>query len=319
MLLASLAILIGFLLLTWSADRFVDGAASLARNFNISPMIIGLTIVSICTSFPEMLVSAMAALDGNRDMGIGNAIGSNITNIGLVIGLTAIIAPIGVQSLTIRREFPVLFLVMFLAFALMTDGTLDRFDGAFLAGGLVLLLLWLVRLGKNEQHDKLEEEFSETLPAAMSTRQSLIWFLIGLVLLLVSSRIVVWGAVEIARIMGVSDLVIGLTIVAIGTSLPELVASIASVLKNEADLAIGNVIGSNMFNILAVLSMPALIHPGSFSSDILLRDFPVMLLFSIILFIAAFGFRAAGKINRLEGVLLTCGYAAYLYLLYLQA
>lgn len=319
MLMASLAVLTGFLLLTWSADRFVDGAASLARNFNISPMIIGLTIVSLCTSFPEMLVSAMAAIEGNRDMGIGNAIGSNITNIGLVIGLTAIIAPIGVQSLTIRREFPVLFMVMFLAFALMADGNLDRFDGAFLVSGLALLLWWLVRLGKNEQHDRLEEEFSETLPPAMSTRQSLIWFVIGLVVLLISSRIVVWGAVEIARLMGISDLVIGLTIVAIGTSLPELVASIASVLKNEADLAIGNVIGSNMFNILAVLSMPALIYPGTFSSDILLRDFPVMLLFSIVLFITAFGFRAAGKINRLEGALLTCGYAGYLYLLYLQA
>lgn len=236
MLLAALAVLAGFLLLTWSADRFVDGAASLARNFNISPMIIGLTIVSLCTSFPEMLVSAMAAMQGNRDLGIGNAIGSNITNIGMVIGLTAIIAPVAVQSLTIRREFPVLFMIMFLAFALMADSNLDRFDGGILLAGLVLILWWLVRLGRNEQHDRLEEEFSETLPAPMSTRQALTWFMIGLVILLASSRIVVWGAVEIAKIMGISDLVIGLTIVAVGTSLPELVASVVSVLKKRPTL-----------------------------------------------------------------------------------
>ena len=317
MLLASLAVAIGFVLLAWGADRFVDGAAAIARNFNISPMIIGLTIVSLCTSFPEMLVSAMAAIGDNRDLGIGNAIGSNITNIGLVIGLTAIIAPLSVKSLTLRREFPVLFLVMFLAFALVADGDLDRFDGFFLAGGLVLLLWWLVQLGKNERHDPLEEEFSELLAAPMGLKDSLLWFAVGLVVLLTSSRIVVWGAVEIATLMGISELIIGLTIVAIGTSLPELVASIVSVRKNEADLAIGNVIGSNMFNILAVLSMPALIRPGAFDSDILLRDFPVMLMFTVALFVMAFGLKRDGIVNRFEGLLLAGGYAGYTYLLYL--
>ena len=317
MLLAALAVVVGFLLLAWGADRFVDGAAALARNFNVPSMIIGLTIVSLCTSFPEMLVSAMAAFGNNRDLGIGNAIGSNITNIGLVIGLTAIIAPLSVKSLTLRREFPVLFLVMFLAFALVADGNLNRFDGFFLAGGLILLLWWLVRMGRNERHDPLEEEFSELLATPMELKAALLWFAAGLAVLLVSSRIVVWGAVEIATLMGVSELVIGLTIVSIGTSLPELVDSVVSVRKNEADLAIGNIIGSNMFNILAVLSMPALIRPGAFGSDILLRDFPVMLLFTVALFVMAFGMRQGGVINRFEGLLLAGGYAGYLYLLYL--
>lgn len=319
MLLASLAIIIGFLLLIWGADRFVDGASSMAKNFRIPPMIIGLTIVSLGTSFPEMLIAAMAAIEGNSDLGIGNALGSNIANIGLVLGCTALIAPLTVKSLTLRREFPVLFLVMFLAFALMADGDLSRWDGVALVAGLAILLWWLVKLGKRDRHDPMEEEFADVIPAHMSMKTSVIWFLVGLLVLLFSSRLVVWGAVEIAQILGISDLVIGLTIVAIGTSLPELVASIASVLKNEAELAIGNVIGSNMFNLLAVLSMPALIHPHVFSSDILLRDLPVMFVFTAAMFVMAFGFRSQGSINRPEGALLASGFCAYLYLLYIQA
>jgi cation:H+ antiporter len=319
MLLASLAIIIGFLLLIWGADRFVDGASSMAKNFRIPPMIIGLTIVSLGTSFPEMLIAAMAAFGGNSDLGIGNALGSNIANIGLVLGCTALIAPLTVKSLTLRRELPVLFLVMFLAFALMADGDLSRWDGTVLLVGLAILLWWLVKLGKRDRHDPMEEEFEDVIPAHMPMKRSVIWFLVGLLVLLFSSRLVVWGAVEIAQILGISDLVIGLTIVAIGTSLPELVASIASVLKNEAELAIGNVIGSNMFNLLAVLSMPALIHPQAFSSDILLRDLPVMFAFTIAMFVMAFGFRSRGRINRSEGALLISGFCAYLYMLYIQA
>jgi cation:H+ antiporter len=319
MMLASLAIIVGFLMLVWGAGRFVDGASSMAKNLRIPPMIIGLTIVSLCTSFPEMLVSAMAAIEGNGDLGIGNALGSNIANIGLVLGLTAMIAPLAVKSLTLRRELPVLFLVMFLAFALMADGDLNRWDGTALLIGVAILLWWLVKLGKRERHDPMEAEFSDIIPAHMSMKTSVIWFLVGLIVLLFSSRLVVWGAVEIAQILGVSDLVIGLTIVAIGTSLPELVASIISVLRNETELAIGNVIGSNMFNLLAVLSMPALIYPQAFSSDILMRDLPVMFAFTIALFIMAFGFRSQGRINRLEGALLAIGFCAYLYLLYIQA
>lgn len=319
MLPASLAIIGGFLLLVWGADRFVDGASSIAKNFRIPPMIIGLTIVSLCTSLPEMLVSATAAMEGNSDLGIGNALGSNIANIGLVLGCAAMVAPLTVKSLTLRREMPVLFLVMFLAFALMADGDLNRWDGIVLLTGVIVLLWWLVKLGKRDRHDPMEEEFADVIPAHMSMKMSVIWFIVGLLVLLFSCRLVVWGAVEIAQILGISDLVIGLTIIAIGTSLPELVASIVSVLRNESELAIGNVIGSNMFNMLAVLSMPALIHPHAFSSDVLLRDLPVMFAFTIVMFVMAFGFRSHGRINRPEGALLVSGFCAYLYMLYIQA
>ncbi|MDT8376348.1 MAG: calcium/sodium antiporter [Mariprofundaceae bacterium] len=318
MLPASLAVVAGFILLAWSADRFVDGAASIARHFRISPMIIGLTIVSLCTSFPEMLVAALAASAGNSDIGIGNALGSNIANIGLVLGITAMISPLSVQSLTLRREIPVLFLVMFLALALMADGDLSRVDGMALLAGLLLMLWWLTRLGIKERNDPLEDEYDDVIPAGMTLKRSMFWFVTGLAVLIISSRIVVWGSVEIAHMFGISDLVIGLTIIAIGTSLPELMASVMGALKGEHDLAIGNVIGSNMFNILAVLSMPALIHPQAFAADALLRDFPVMLLFSVALFLMAFGFRSDGRINRLEGALLAGGFIGYLYLLYLQ-
>ncbi len=319
MLLASLAIVAGFVLLAWSADRFVDGAASIARYFRISPMIIGLTIVSLCTSFPEMLVAALAAFDGNSDLGIGNALGSNIANIGLVLGVTAMISPLSVRSLTLRREMPVLFLVMFLALALMADGDLDRVDGIILLTGLLLMLWWLTRLGLRERNDPLEAEYSDVIPATLPLKRSIFWFVTGLAVLLISSRIVVWGSVEIAQMLGISDLVIGLTIIAIGTSLPELMASIVSVLKGEHDLAIGNVIGSNMFNVLAVLSMPALIHTQAFAADALLRDFPIMLAFSAALFLMAFGFRSDGRLNRFKGTLLVGGFCGYLFLLFIQS
>jgi len=312
------AILTGIMLLVWSADRFVDGASSVARNLRVPPMVIGLTIVSIGTSLPEMIVAAMAALDANRDLGIGNAIGSNIANIGLVLGVTALIMPLAVKSMTLRREMPVLFLVTAFAFALMSDGELDFIDGIMLLAGLVLMLIWIARIGLKDRHDPLVQEFTESIPDQMTMRQSVFWFMVGLLVLMASSRMVVWGAVEVAHALGVSDLVIGLTIVAIGTSLPELVASITSALKGEADMAIGNVIGSNMFNLLAVLAMPALIYPGTFAAPALLRDFPIMLGFTIALFMVSFGLKL-GKVNRFEGALLLAGFAAYLYLLFLQA
>jgi len=320
MLLAVAAIVVGVALLIWGADRFVDGAASVAKNLRVPPMVIGLTIVSLGTSLPEMIVSAMAALDGNRDLGIGNVLGSNIANIGLVLGITALVIPLTVTSMTLRREMPVMFMVTFLAFALMADGVLSMGDGIILVIGLVLLLTWITMLGLRDRHDPLVAEFTESIPDQMSMARSLMWFVIGLVLLIASSRMVVWGAVEIAHYLGVSDLVIGLTIVAIGTSLPELVASLVSALKGEADMAIGNVIGSNMFNLLAVLAMPALIHPGAFAADALIRDFPIMIGFSIALFAVSFGLKKqGGVINRLEGGLLTAGFGGYLVLLYMQS
>jgi cation:H+ antiporter len=312
------AIAVGVLLLIWSADRFVDGASVLASNLRVPPMVIGLTIVSIGTSLPEMIVSAMAALDGNRDLGIGNAIGSNIANIGLVLGVTALVTPLAVQSMTLRREMPVLFLVTVFAFVLMADGRLDMMDGVGLCVGLIVMLLWIARIGLKDRDDPLVQEFTDSIPQQMSMGGAALWFVIGLLVLMASSRLVVWGAAEVAHALGVSDLVVGLTIVAIGTSLPELVASVASALKGEVDLAIGNVIGSNMFNLLAVLAMPALIRPGPFAPPALLRDFPIMAGFTVVLFIVSFGLKA-GRINRLEGCLLLGGFAAYLYLLALEA
>jgi len=312
------AILTGILLLVWGADRFVDGASSVARNLRVPPMVIGLTIVSIGTSLPEMVVAAAAAMDANRNLGIGNALGSNIANIGLVLGVTALVMPLTVKSMTLRREMPVLLLVTLFAFVLMSDGVLDFIDGIALIVGLVFVLLWISHIALKDRNDPLVHEFTDSIPEKMSMRQSVFWFVLGLLVLLGSSRLVVWGAVEIARTLGVSDLVIGLTIVAIGTSLPELVASIVGALKGEADLAIGNVIGSNMFNLLAVLAMPALIHPGAFDSQALLRDFPVMLGFTLTLFVVSFGLKT-GRISRLEGLFLVGGFAGYLYLLFLQA
>ncbi|MDX8383338.1 MAG: calcium/sodium antiporter, partial [Ghiorsea sp.] len=211
------------------------------------------------------------------------------------------------------------FFIMLLALALMLDGDLNHVDGVILLVSLGLLVWWLFKLGISERDELLEAEFAESIPENMDMKASVMWLIIGLVVLLLSSRMVVWGAVEIATFFGVSDLIIGLTIVAIGTSLPELVASIASVLKNEAELAIGNIIGSNMFNILAVLCMPAILAPGTFDPLTLTRDMPIMFAFTIMLFITAYGFKRAGRINRYEGGFLLSGYIAYMYVLFLQA
>ncbi|MDX8381399.1 MAG: calcium/sodium antiporter [Ghiorsea sp.] len=319
MFIASIAIIVGMALLVWSADKFVDGASGIAKNFQVPPLVIGLTIVSLCTSLPEMLVSMLAAFDGKNNLGIGNALGSNIANIGLVLGVTALISPLAVQSKVLRREFPVLMLIMFLSLILMWDGELSIVDGIILLVGLVMLVGWLLWLGLRERDATLAQEFSNSIPEDFDMKDSVTWFVVGLVVLLASSKLVVWGAVNIAVLFGVSDLVIGLTIVAIGTSLPELVASIASVLKNESELAIGNVVGSNMFNILAVLSMPALFAPGEFDSQSLTRDVPVMFAFTVALFIVAYGFRREGRINRIEGGLLVLSFISYLSLVYFQA
>jgi len=316
MILFCLAVVAGFLLLAWSADRFVDEASSIARILGVPPMIIGLTIVSLGTSAPEIVVSILAAVDGTPGMAIGNALGSNIANIGLVLGLTALIAPLTVRSQLIKRELPILFLVMLLALGLMLDGELGRLDGFVLLIGLVMLFWWLVLLGMRDRKDALQDEFSESIPASQSMQKSILWFFAGLIVLVFASRLVVWGAVHIAQTFGVSDLVIGLTIVAIGTSLPEVMACIVSVLKNEPDIAIGNVVGSNMVNILAVLSMPALIDPQVFDGEALYRDMPVMFAFTFALFLVAYGFRGPGRINRFEGGLLLSGFCAYLLLLY---
>ncbi len=317
LLLPVAAVIGGFAVLVWGADRFVIGAAATARNLGVSPLIIGLTIVGIGTSAPEILVSAMAAWQGNPALGVGNALGSNITNIGLVLGATALITPLVVRSETLRREYPLMFAIMLFSLVLLLDGEMSRLDGLLLLAGLVLMVIWMVRLGLRRDHDPMEDEYAQEIPH-LSTGRALAWLGLGLLLLLGSSRLLVWGAVDIAQAFGISDLVIGLTIVAVGTSLPELAASVMSALRGEPDIAIGNVIGSNMFNLLAVLGLPGLIHPTALAPEVLSRDFVFMIGLSIALFAMAYGFRGNGRVNRFEGALLLGGYAAWLYVLYLH-
>ncbi|WP_455198652.1 calcium/sodium antiporter [Kaarinaea lacus] len=313
MLMSWLAVLGGFAFLVWSAERFVMGASAVARNLGVAPLVIGMTIMGFGTSAPEMLVSSMAAANGNPAIGVGNALGSNIANIGLVIGATALIMPMAVQSGILKREYPVLLLITLLVGVLLADNELGRLDGSVLAGGCILLLLWLVRVSKHPRNtDPLETEFEIEIPTGLSMVQASLWTLVGLVILVLSSKVLVWGAVNIAQDMGISDLVIGLTIIAVGTSLPELAASVMSALKKEHDMAIGNIIGSNMFNMLAVLALPGLIRPSSLEPVVLHRDYPVMVAFTFVLFIMAYGFRKPGRVNRYEGGVLLAGFAAYM-------
>ncbi len=321
MMLSILAVISGFLLLVWSAERCVMGASATARNFGVSPMVIGLTIVGFGTSSPELLVSGMASWSGNTGLAIGNAVGSNIANIALVLGATALLAPLTVSSDTLRREFPLLLAVTLLAYWLVSDGVLGRFDGAILFISLIALIYLVVRIGLNSRNgsDPLTAEMEAELPAAMTTGRALFWLFLGLVVMLASSRLLVWGSVNIAQIFGVSDLVIGLTIIAVGTSMPELMASVMSVMKKESDLALGNIIGSNMFNLLGVLSLPGLIHPGGFEAALLTRDFPWLIGLTLVMFMMAYGFRGQRRIGRLEGGALLLAFGGYMVWLYITA
>lgn len=304
----------GLVLLTYGADRFVEGAAAAAYNLGVQPLLVGLVIVGFATSAPEMLVSGVAAYGGNPTVGIGNALGSNIANIGLVLGTTAILAPLVVRSAILQREFPMMFVVLLVASALLLDGELTRVDGVLLLLGLVAMIGGTVWLGLRARGsaDVLLQEFDQEIVAKMTTPRAVAWIIVGLALLLAGSHLLVTGAVDVARALGVSDVVIGLTIVAIGTSLPELAASVASALKNEPEIALGNVIGSNMFNALGVLAMPALIRPTRFEDAVVTRDVPVMLVLTVVLFFMAWARHGRpGRITRFEGTVLLAGFLAY--------
>jgi len=316
--LSIFAILGGFVALVWGADRFVNGASATASNFGISPLIIGLTIVGLGTSAPEIFVSIVAAWQGNPSLAVGNAIGSNIANIGLVLGCTAIMIPLIVKSEILRREYPVMFVIMLVALILMVDGHLGFWDGIILTSGVILMIYWIVSLSlRKNKRDPLEKEYAKEIPQ-LSTQMGIFWLIVGLIILLISSRFLVWGAVNVAHALGVSDLIIGLTIVAIGTSLPELAASLISAYKKEPDIAIGNIIGSNMFNLLVVLGLPGIIAPHMLDASVLSRDFPFMIGLSVALFAVAYGFRGDGRITRIEGALLLIAYFTYLGTIYWQ-
>ncbi len=316
MFLISVAIVLGLVILVWSSNQFINGAAALADNLGVSPMLIGLTVVGFGTSAPEILVSTMAAFNGNPGLAIGNAVGSNIANIGLILGFTALLIPLSVHSSVLRREYPLLLAVSVLALLLMWDGDLNRLDGIALAVTLVLVLGWMIYTAKTGAADPIAGEFDAEIPHNIPTQKAVVLLIGGLVFLLLSSRMLVWGAVNVAASLGVSDVIIGLTIVAVGTSLPELAATITSALKGEDDLAIGNVIGSNLYNLLAVLCIPGLVAPGAFSSEIMNRDLPVMMALTLFIFFVGYGLGKQGRINRVEGLFLLLCFIGYQTLLF---
>lgn len=302
----------GFILLVWAADRLVSGASALARNVGISPLIVGLTIVGFGTSAPEMVVSAMSSLRGNPSLAIGNAIGSNIANVGLILGLTAMIYPLRVERVTLKREFPILGLIMLIALGLMGNLYLSRMDGLVLACGLLLLVAGMVALGMARgQNDPLTSSLTENVPDGMQTPRAVFWILIGLFMLPLSAHILVNGAVTLALIAGVSEIVVGLTVVALGTSLPELAAAAASALLKKDDLAIGNILGSNMFNLLGVLGIAALVHPLPIDPVLLYRDVSVMFALTLGLFILVWRRRGPGLITRPAAVILFLSFLVY--------
>ena len=316
MTLAFIAVIAGLALLVWSADRFVEGAASTARHFNMPALLIGMVIVGFGTSAPEMVVSALASSQGNPGLALGNAYGSNIANIALILGLTALLSPIAVHSHVLRKGLPILTAVTALGAWQVWDGQITRVDAVVLLAVFVLLMIWTVWEGMRNSKDPLASEMEEKLDIdAMPLRRAVLWLVVGLLLLILSSRILVWGAVEIAQGFGVSDLIIGLTVVAVGTSLPELASSLIAVRRKEHDIALGNILGSNLFNTLAVVGIAGVIQPMSVEPVFFSRDMLVTVVLTLSLFVFGYGFRGPGRINRVEGaVLLSCfvAYTAYL-------
>jgi len=316
MALAIIAVIVGLALLVWSADRFVEGSASTARHFGVPPLLIGMVIVGFGTSAPEMVVSALASLQGNPGIALGNAYGSNITNIALILGVTALISPIAVHSQVLRKELPILAAVTALAAWQLMDGELTRLDAIVLIVVFGGLMAWTIQQGLKKREDALGAQIEGELEIhTMPIRRAVFWMVVGLALLVVSSRSLVWGAVEIAYGLGISDLIIGLTIVAVGTSLPELASSVIAARKGEHDIALGNVLGSNLFNTLAVVGIAGLISPMTVGPELLSRDILVMAALTLALFALGYRHRRPGRINRIQGtILLACfvGYTAFL-------
>ncbi|MBF4425183.1 calcium/sodium antiporter [Vibrio anguillarum] len=308
-------LIVGLVFLVWSADKLVFGSAALARNFGISPLVIGMTILAMGSSAPEMMVSATAALDGKTDTAVGNVLGSNIANIALILGITALIKPLSVSSAVLRRELPLMIAVTLLAGALLWDNHLGFYEGVLLFALFAVFIIAMLRISRNEQKhgDTLLTEQESEIPQGVSNAKAAIWVVIGLIILPIAASVLVDNAVIIAKFFGMSDLVIGLTIIAVGTSLPELAASLTSVLKGEDDMAVGNIIGSNVFNILAVMGLPGILNPSILSEHAMGRDFWVMLGVSLLLVAMALG--KSRSINRIEGGVLFLafiGYQAYL-------
>ena len=323
MLIAAAAIIAGFAILIWSADLFIIGAAAIARNMGMSPIVIGMTIVSIGTSAPDVLVSLTAAFTGAGELAIGNAIGSNIANIGMVLGITLVVTPFVILQSAVKKELLIMLAVTAMAGVMLADNLLSGMEGMILLTALVLVMTFLLR--SQSKDPKLQEETGEEHPRELPALRAWLTFAAGLILLIASSRLLVWGAVFTAQSLGVSELLIGLTVVAIGTSLPELAATLASALRGHAEIAIGNVIGSNLFNLLAVMAIPGIVSSQTLASEVIYRDYPYMVLLTVILASAIYiggRRRKAPKgyayLGRIVGWFLVTLYALYYYLLYLS-
>lgn len=320
MLYYSAALLAGFLILFKSADVFVIGSIATAKNFSVSPMIIGLTVVALGTSAPEIFVAATSSLQGEPEIAIGNAIGSNIANIGMVLGFTAMLVPLKFRVDILRNDLPILIFVTLCAGASLIDHKLRAWDGILLLSGLGLFLFRLAMEHRKSSKMEMAAEISELgdIPP-MSTARASTLLLVSLVFLLFSSELLVWAVIKIAENMGVSELVIGLTVIAVGTSIPELVVSVTSATKGQTDLAIGNIIGSNIFNILAVLAIPAILAPSDLMPVTLWRDYALMLGMTLTLVVFAYGIRGESSISRFKGFLLFMAWLSYIIYLYQTA
>jgi len=302
----------GLVLLIWGADRFVHGAAATARNLGVAPLLIGLTVVAFATSSPEILVSIVASLRGDPGLAFGNAIGSNIVNIGLVLGCVAIIRPIELRSATLRREMPALLAVSLLTVSLFLDSYLSRIDGIVMLTGLVIVMIWLARLGmRSAPSDPIKMDYEAEIPQDVTMRLAIIWLLVGVVSLLGGAHLLVDGSIEIARFLGVTDVVIGILLVAFGTSLPELAVSLVSALKGEYGLAIGNIVGSNIFNLLAVIGIAATIAPSAMAPSVLSLHIFVMVAFTLVLFAMTYDYDGKSELSRIEGLALLIAFIAY--------
>ncbi|MBC2607020.1 calcium/sodium antiporter [Pelagicoccus albus] len=312
MLIPIIALILGLVVLIWSADRFIDGASGVASHLGMPPLLIGIVIVGFGTSAPELVVSALAALQHNPGLALGNAFGSNIANIALILATTTVIIPITVQSSILRKELPLLTGATLLSAILIWDLEISFVDGLIMLVALVGVMTWTTLESMKNEGDALAEEFTEELnEKKTSLGLSIFWLVFGLAALVGSSKSMVWGATEIALSLGVSEFVIGLTIVAVGTSLPELASSITAAKKGEHDIVVGNIIGSNLFNTLAVVGLAAVIRPFNPEANILSRDLPVTAGLTLALFFVCYRRGGAGKITRLEGSLLLLSYLGY--------
>lgn len=313
MFLYVLSLVLGLVVLVWSADKFVDGASGIASFYGMPPLLIGMVVIGFGTSAPELVVSALASYQGNSGIALGNAYGSNITNIALILGVTSMLMPIAVNSQVLRKELPILTVVTLISIGLIYDLHLSRMDAVILLVVFSLLMAWTIWSGIKNGKDALAKEMEIELAEGekQSVKKLYFYLIMGLVLLIVSSRFFVFGAVGIATALGVSDIIIGLTVVAIGTSLPEFASSIIAARKGESDIALGNILGSNLFNTLAVVGIAGVIQPFSFDQEIINRDILVMLLLTISLVVMGYGFKGKGRINRIEGGILFSSYIGY--------